>query len=108
MTDSTTLHKEGFQHFLAGRYEEAIRCYRSAVEADPALIMAWNGLAMALDRSGDVDGAIKAGQRVVELDPEEPLGHTSLSIFYQKRGQIPEAEEEKALATQLTMKRHGS
>ena len=42
---------------------------------------------------------------VVALEPDEPLGHTSLSIFYQKKGMIPEAEDEKALAMRLTMER---
>ena len=58
---------------------------------------------MSLDRLGDLDGALEAGKVLVELEPNEPLGHTSLSIFYQKKGMIPEAEEEKALAMRLTM-----
>jgi len=41
----------------------------------------------------------------VELEPDEPLGHTSLSIFYQRKGMIPEAEAEKAVAMRLGMKR---
>ena len=30
--------------------------------------------------------------------------HTNLSILYQRRGMIPEAEEEKAIAMQIQMK----
>jgi Flp pilus assembly protein TadD len=60
---------------------------------------------MALAQRGDLDGALEAGQKLVALEPEEPLGHTSLSIFYQRKGMIPEAEEEKAIAMRLGMKR---
>jgi len=105
MADTRALYQEGLQHFVAERYDDAIACYRRAVEADAAFALGWNGLAMALSRKGDLDGAIAAARRLVELEPEEPLAHTSLSIFYQQKGMIPEAEEEKALAMRLQMKR---
>jgi Flp pilus assembly protein TadD len=60
---------------------------------------------MALEQAGDLDGAIAAAKRLLELEPEEALGHTSLSRFYQQKGMIAEAEDEKAIATQLAMKR---
>ena len=103
MGDPKSLYKKGFQHFIAGEYDLAASEYRESVSLDPSLAIAWNGLAMSLDRLGDLDGALEAGKVLVELEPNEPLGHTSLSIFYQKKGMIPEAEEEKALAMRLTM-----
>ena len=79
--------------------------YRRAIEADPELAIAWNGLAMALAEQGDLDGAIEAARKLVELEPDDPLSHTSLSMFYQRKGMIPEAEEERALALELGAKR---
>jgi tetratricopeptide (TPR) repeat protein len=108
VSDARALYKEAFAHFVARRVDEAIAGYRAAVAADPKLAIAWNGLAMALAQQGDVDGAIEAGLRLVELEPDEPLGHTSLSIFYQRKGMIPEAEHEKALATRLAMRGSGA
>jgi Tfp pilus assembly protein PilF len=32
--------------------------------------------------------------RIAELDPDDVLAHTSLSVLYQKKGMIPEAEGE--------------
>ncbi|CAG0997802.1 hypothetical protein BURK2_02791 [Burkholderiales bacterium] len=107
MSEARSHYKEGFRHFGEQRWDEAIAAYRKAVEIDPDLAIAWNGLAMALHRKGDLDGAIEAGHRLVSLEPDEPLGHTSLSIFYQAKGRVPEAEEEKAIAMRLTMKRRG-
>jgi Flp pilus assembly protein TadD len=104
MPDGRALYREGFEHFVNDRYEEAIACYRRAIEAEPELALAWNGLAMALGRAGDLDGAIEASKRLVALEPHDPLAHTSLSVFYQRKGMIPEAEAEKGEATRLRMR----
>jgi tetratricopeptide (TPR) repeat protein len=105
--DARTLQREAFQHFVDGRLEEAAAGYRRALELDPELAIAWNGLAMVLERAGDLDGAIAAAERLIALEPEEALGHTSLSRFYQRKGWIERAEHEKALAAQLAMKAAG-
>ena len=89
---------------VADIVEEAVAGYRRCLEVDPTYANAWNGLAMALAQQGDLDAAIEAGKKLVELQPEEPLGHTSLSMFYQRKGMIPEAEDERAIAMQLTMR----
>ncbi len=104
MSEARTHYKTALDHFAHGRTEEAIASYRKAIEANAAMAMAWNGLAMALARHGEMDAAIDAAKRYVELDPDEPLSHTSLSMLYQQAGMIPEAETEKALSMQLQMK----
>ena len=103
MADARSLYQEGLQHFVAQRYDEAIASYRSACEAAPEDALAWNGLSMALQRKGDLDGALEAARRLVELEPEDALAHTNLSIIYQLKGLVPEAEEEKAVAMRLQM-----
>jgi Flp pilus assembly protein TadD len=108
VSNARALYKEAFSHFIDDRFDEAIAGYRRALEVDPSLAIAWNGLAMALAQRGDLDGALEAGQQLVALEPDEPLGHTSLSIFYQRKGMIPEAEEEKAIAMRLGMKKKAS
>jgi Flp pilus assembly protein TadD len=107
MSDARALYREGFDHFANGRLEPAIEAYRRCVEVDPALAIAWNGLAMALAQKGEFDAAIEAGRKLVELEPDDPLSHTSLSMLYQRGGRIPEAEEEKARAMRLSMRQQG-
>ncbi len=107
MSDARALQKDAFQHFVAGRLDEAVAGYRRALDADPKLAIAWNGLAMVLERKGELDGAIEAAEQLIALEPDEPLGHTSLSRFYQRKGWIQRAEDEKALATKLAMKAAG-
>jgi len=102
-TEARALYKRGFQHFVDGRYDEAIALYRDALELDPHLAIAWNGLSMAHRSSGALDEAIQAAARLIELEPDDPLSHTNLSILYMQKGMIPEAEEERAVAMQLQM-----
>jgi tetratricopeptide (TPR) repeat protein len=103
MSDARTLCKEAFQNFAEGHIDEAIDCYRRAVEDDPKLPIAWSGLSKTLQRKGDLDGAVQAALKLADLEPKDPLSHTNLSILYQEKGLIQEAEDEKALAMQLQL-----
>ena len=107
MSEARTHYKAGLEHYAAGRTEDSIASYRRAIEVNGAMAMAWNGLAMALAKHGDMDAAIEAARRYIELDPDEPLSHTSLSMLYQQAGMIPEAEAEKAISMQLQLKAGG-
>ena len=101
MSEARTHYKRGVECFAAGDTDAAIAAYRAALELNPEMAMAWNGLAMALAREGDLESALEAAKRYVELDPDEPLAHTSLSVIYQRMGRIPEAEDERAISMRL-------
>jgi len=47
---------------------------------------------MALMKLGRFDEAIEAGKRAVDLRPNDQIGWTSLSLFYNRAGNIKEAE----------------
>jgi Flp pilus assembly protein TadD len=47
---------------------------------------------MALMKLGQFEEAIGAGKRAVELRPNDQIGWTSLSLFYNRAGNIKEAE----------------
>jgi Flp pilus assembly protein TadD len=49
---------------------------------------------MALFNRGRIEEAIAAAKKLVEIDPDDILAHTSLSVFYQSQGRIEEAEKE--------------
>ena len=51
-------------------------------------------MARALQDLGRLDEAIAVAKKMAEVDPDDILAHTSLSVLYQKKGMIPEAEEE--------------
>jgi Flp pilus assembly protein TadD len=47
---------------------------------------------MALMKLGRFEEAIEAGKRAVELRPNDQIGWTSLSLFFNRAGNIKEAE----------------
>ena len=87
-----------------GHLEQAVAAYRAAVAADPTFTEAMHGLARALQDLERYDEAIAVAQRIAEIDPDDVLAHTSLSVLYQKKGMIAEAEAEGAKARVLGWK----
>ncbi len=64
-----------------GDLDAAIEKYRSCVEMDPAYFDAWHALGMALMKSGRYPEAIEAGLKAVDLNPNDQLAWSSLSLF---------------------------
>jgi len=110
MSDADTRQKAEEHYFAAldlmgdGRLEEAVAAYRESLAVDPSFTEAMHGLARALQDLQRYDEAIAVAQRITELDPDDVLARTSLSVLYQKKGMIPEAEAEGAKARVLGWK----
>ena len=99
------LYHEGLDRLAEGDAAGAAQKLRDCLEVDPGMLDAMHGLIRALQEQGDLDGAITVAQRLLQLDPEEPLAHTSLSILYQHKGMIAEAEAEALKAKLLGWKK---
>jgi len=89
---------------LVKKYEEAIQLFNQVIEQDPKYMDAYHSLAMTYLHSGDVDKAIEVEQKALEVNPDELMSHSNLSIFLQKKGLIKEAEAAKAKSTILSWK----
>jgi Flp pilus assembly protein TadD len=100
MSDENARQKAEDHYYAAldlvaeGEQERAVAEYRKSLDADPAFTEAMHGLARALQDLNRLDEAIAVARRIEEVDPDDILAHTSLSVLYQKKGMIPEAEEE--------------
>ena len=94
----------GLDLMAEGQLEQAVERYREALHSDPTFTEAMHGLARALQDLQRYDEAIDIAQKIAELDPDDVLAHTSLSVLYQKKGMIPEAEAEGAKARVLGWK----
>ena len=77
-----------------GEQERALDEYQKSLDADPVFTEAMHGMARTLQDLNRLDEAIAVANRIAELDPDDVLAHTSLSVLYQKKGMIPEAEAE--------------
>ena len=87
-----------------GQLEKAVAAYKESLGADPTYTEAMHGLARALQDLQRYDEAITVAQRIAEIDPDDVLAHTSLSVLYQKKGMMAEAEAEGAKARVLGWK----
>jgi|SRR5579859_2745997 len=87
-----------------GRLEEAVAAYQESISTDPTFTEAMHGLARVLQDLERYDDAIAVARQIAEIDPDDVLAHTSLSVLYQKKGMIPEAEAEGAKARVLGWK----
>jgi tetratricopeptide (TPR) repeat protein len=87
-----------------GQLEKAVAAYQESIKADPTFTEAMHGLARALQDLQRYDDAIEVANKIAQIDPDDVLAHTSLSVLYQKKGMIAEAEAEGAKARVLGWK----
>jgi len=100
MSDETARQQAEDHYYAAldlladGRPEQAVDAFQKALSTDPTHSEAMHGLARALQDLNRLDEAIVVAKKIAEMDPDDVLAHTSLSVLYQKKGMIPEAEAE--------------
>jgi tetratricopeptide (TPR) repeat protein len=105
MVDIQELYDKAYDLLCDGKPEEAIAAYKSILEIEPKYVEAVHDLAHAYADAGMLDDAITTARRLTELTPDDPMGFTVLSRFYQQKGMVPEAEAEAAKARMLDWKR---
>ena len=69
-----------------GRLDEAIACFRKAIELDPKFAMAHNNLGVALRDQGKLDEAIACYRKAIELDPKYAVPTTTSASPWRIRG----------------------
>ena len=87
-----------------GERERALSEYQKSLNADASFTDAMHGMARVLQDLNRLDEAITVAKRIAALDPDDVLAHTSLSVLYQKKGMVPEAEAEGNTARVLGWK----
>jgi Flp pilus assembly protein TadD len=78
--------------FIQGRNEQAVSEYQKCLTIDSARSEALHGLARALQELDRLDDAVSVCKRLTEVEPDDPLSFTALSIALHKKGLIAEAE----------------
>ena len=98
-------YNQGMELFAQDKLDEAAAAYLRALEEDPVYADALHALAMTYAHQEKLDQAIEFGKKLIEATPDDELAYTSLSIFYQQKGMIAEAEQIAAKARMLGWKR---
>ena len=104
-TDPKVFYKSGMGKFVRQDFAGAVEDFKQALALDPQYGDVHQAMAHAYEKLGDLDAALAAGQQAAQCSPDDFLVHTSLSILYQRKGMIPQAESEKAIAAQLQQRR---
>lgn len=87
---------------LSSRFLEAQKMARRAIELDPTNPVAFDQLGVALELSGNIDGAtLDAYKRAVALDPEFALAHAHLGRLLRRNGKTKESTEAYSKAIQF-------
>ncbi len=74
------LIKQGVAAEGAGRAQEALLCYRKAIEADPRYAPAHMNLGIALHAAGDLASALASHQQAIALDPGHAFYEAAASL----------------------------
>ena len=104
MTDAKTHYLAGLKLFGQNKFEEAIVEYDQALVAKPDWTDVLNALATAQSKLGRNEEAVATIERAIAIDANDAFAFTSLSIFLQRMGKIPEAEAAAAKARMVSWK----
>jgi tetratricopeptide (TPR) repeat protein len=100
-----TYYQQGMEFFAQERLDDAVAAYEKALVEDPNYADALHALAMTYAHQDKLDAAIDIAKRLISVAPDDELAYTSLSMFYQQKGMIAEAEEIAAKSRTLGWKR---
>lgn len=111
--DALSRNERGVVAYYSGKMEEAVRLFRSALEAAKdiqqpakAWISTHLNLAFALRKIGQLSLARQSFLRVLELDPDMSIAYTGVAMCLHGEGQLDEAITwyHRALASEPTDK----
>ena len=74
-----------------GKLDEAVACYRRALELKPDYAEAHNNLGIALKDQGKLDEAVACYRRALELKPDYAEAHNNLGNALKDQGKLDEA-----------------
>ena len=74
-----------------GKLDEAVACYRRALELKPDFAEAHNNLGNALKDQGKLDEAVACYRRALELKPDYAEAHNNLGNALKDQGKLDEA-----------------
>jgi serine/threonine-protein kinase len=85
-----------------GRYDEAMVEIKLAQQLDPLSPIIGSNLAASYMSKGELEAAIEAAKRVIELEPSFNEAHRQLALAYRKQRRYDEAIAEGEKAVQLS------
>ena len=85
--------KEGLKHLKKARYDDALRAYEKAVQANPKNPKAYYGIGGVHNQKGNYDLAEQAFLNTLKYDPIHLDAYYSLGYTYEMMGRKEEAQK---------------
>ncbi|MEI0567328.1 tetratricopeptide repeat protein [Brachyspira pulli] len=95
------LFGQGMSYYDDKQYEEAIKCFKKAVELEPNNDEAWRWLGNAYLVNSNNDEALEAFLKAIEIDSNKSNNWNSLGLLYQEKKEYEKALETLNKAIQL-------
>lgn len=96
----------GLAHARVGRYADAVKEYRHAIELSPGYSEAHNNMGRSLEELGRVREAGEAYHAAVEIDPRNAAARNNVGAFLMRTGDLEAAERWLREAIELDPRRH--
>ena len=93
-TSPSSANTRGGEHFRAGRFVDAVKCYSGAIEADSEpskLAKLLANRSAAYGRLGNLEAALADGKRAVEIEPSYIKGYFRATKAHMALGQFHRA-----------------
>ena len=74
--------------------DQAIRAFDRAIELNPRLHLAYNGLGLAHSMKGNLSEAAKSFEKCLEVNPQFSEARNNLGMTYQEQGYLDKAEDQ--------------
>ncbi len=94
----------GHSALIGQRWKDAMDAYNKAIAIDPNLSDAYNGMSLALQRTGQPDKAMEAVNKALKIDPQSPRGYAARAMLLQEQGKQDTALQDINKAIELSPK----
>ncbi len=97
MPDPDVLYMDALDLFAEEKWQESVEGFRAVLQIDAEYVDAYHGIARACFEGREhhpelLDEAIKAAEKIVELEPDDVTAYSTLSQIYVWKGDKETAE----------------
>ncbi len=100
MASADQMYDEAIELKEAGKPEEAAGKLEELIREHPDFALAHAGLSVCYGKLDRHDEAVKAAEKVCELEPDDPFSYMAMSLICQQAGRTTEAEQAMSEAMQ--------
>jgi len=94
LNSATTYANQGSRLARQGDYQDAITCFRTALQQEPELLDVKKLLMTCYLSTGQKTEALHLGRDISQADPRDPQSNLDLAILYHELGMVPEAQSQ--------------